>query len=106
MSSAHISRQKNWLGAGLALAFLLVSSLPSTAQAISSQQAIAVFNAERAANGIPAGITENPTWSADCAAHNNYEQINQVMQHYRSEERRVGKECRSRWSPYHYKNKM
>lgn len=82
MSSAHISRQKNWLGAGLALAFLLVSSLPSTAQAISSQQAIAVFNAERAANGIPAGITENPTWSADCAAHNNYEQINQVMQHY------------------------
>src|SRR6267378_1749332 len=22
-----------------------------------------------------------------------------------SEERRVGKECRSRWSPYHYKNK-
>src|SRR5690242_21610544 len=21
---------------------------------------------------------------------------------YRSEERRVGKECRSRWSPYHY----
>src|SRR3712207_9362604 len=23
----------------------------------------------------------------------------------RSEERRVGKECRSRWAPYHYKNK-
>src|SRR3712207_733671 len=23
----------------------------------------------------------------------------------RSEERRAGKECRSRWSPYHYKNK-
>ena len=23
------------------------------------------------------------------------------MQGYRSEERRVGKECRSRWSPYH-----
>src|SRR2546427_11094568 len=22
-------------------------------------------------------------------------------QHFRSEERRVGKECRSRWSPYH-----
>ena len=22
-------------------------------------------------------------------------------QRYRSEERRVGKECRSRWSPYH-----
>src|SRR3712207_6002770 len=25
---------------------------------------------------------------------------------YRSEERRVGKECRSRWSPYHYKKKV
>src|SRR6266849_7152949 len=24
----------------------------------------------------------------------------------RSEERRVGKECRSRWSPYHYKNNI
>src|SRR5256885_4863192 len=23
------------------------------------------------------------------------------IDHYRSEERRVGKECRSRWSPYH-----
>ena len=22
-------------------------------------------------------------------------------EHFRSEERRVGKECRSRWSPYH-----
>src|SRR2546430_11685984 len=27
-------------------------------------------------------------------------------QHHRSEERRVGKECRSRWSPYHYKKKI
>ena len=24
-----------------------------------------------------------------------------IMKIYRSEERRVGKECRSRWSPYH-----
>src|SRR5947207_16000175 len=24
----------------------------------------------------------------------------------RSEERRVGKECRSRWAPYHYKKKV
>ena len=24
-----------------------------------------------------------------------------IMPLYRSEERRVGKECRSRWSPYH-----
>ena len=24
-----------------------------------------------------------------------------ILKSYRSEERRVGKECRSRWSPYH-----
>ena len=30
------------------------------------------------------------------------QQINQVLLRiWRSEERRVGKECRSRWSPYH-----
>ena len=27
--------------------------------------------------------------------------VEQVCFHVRSEERRVGKECRSRWSPYH-----
>ena len=26
---------------------------------------------------------------------------NRFVPHRRSEERRVGKECRSRWSPYH-----
>src|SRR5690554_7906061 len=31
----------------------------------------------------------------------------ELLQHQdRSEERRVGKECRSRWSPKHYKKKM
>ena len=28
-------------------------------------------------------------------------QLNQLLMAERSEERRVGKECRSRWSPYH-----
>ena len=27
--------------------------------------------------------------------------VHAVNDEYRSEERRVGKECRSRWSPYH-----
>ena len=30
-----------------------------------------------------------------------YIQATQFDINYRSEERRVGKECRSRWSPYH-----
>src|SRR5947209_13545507 len=28
-----------------------------------------------------------------------------IVRSMRSEERRVGKKCRSRWSPYHYKKK-
>src|SRR5436309_13700827 len=28
------------------------------------------------------------------------------LHHFRSEERRVGKECRSRWSPHHEKKKL
>src|SRR2546430_15572121 len=31
--------------------------------------------------------------------------VNQTKIDVRSEERRVGKECRSRWSPYHYNKK-
>ena len=27
--------------------------------------------------------------------------FNKILKDFRSEERRVGKECRSRWSPYH-----
>src|SRR3712207_1920893 len=30
-----------------------------------------------------------------------YDRAMTTMAHFRSEERRVGKECRSRWSPYH-----
>ena len=34
---------------------------------------------------------------------NSFEEVEKsfAIQHRRSEERRVGKECRSRWSPYH-----
>ena len=40
---------------------------------------------------------------ADKNKFDNYrnELINQKITFLRSEERRVGKECRSRWSPYH-----
>ncbi len=30
-----------------------------------------------------------------------YTKIKEIIKKNRSEERRVGKECRSRWSPYH-----
>ena len=33
--------------------------------------------------------------------NSKYEQMSETGKKARSEERRVGKECRSRWSPYH-----
>ena len=44
--------------------------------------------------------TKSPTF---LASNNSYHYINDIKKnlHTRSEERRVGKECRSRWSPYH-----
>ena len=36
--------------------------------------------------------------------HHNKEwgmELREIVEKHRSEERRVGKECRSRWSPYH-----
>jgi hypothetical protein len=44
-------------------------------------QDIAWFNAQRAANGIPAGIVENPEWSASCDAHITYMQRTNTFQH-------------------------
>ena len=35
------------------------------------------------------------------APDKNSRKISVIVHHHRSEERRVGKECRSRWSPYH-----
>ena len=45
-------------------------------------------------------------WFYDRRGSELFEQITRLPEYYptrivRSEERRVGKECRSRWSPYH-----
>lgn len=57
------------LGAALLVACLACALLPCAAGAVSSAQAIAWLNAQREANGIPAGITDNPEWDAGCQAH-------------------------------------
>jgi hypothetical protein len=56
----------------LALVALAVALPVAGAQATTAQQAIDYLNAQRAANGIPAGIVENPEWSQGCAQHNAY----------------------------------
>ena len=44
------------------------------------------------------GIVVFPGSNCD---HDAYYAVSKTLNHDRSEERRVGKECRSRWSPYH-----
>ena len=71
--------------AALALAVLVFAT---SAQAetrrvatVTPQQAIAALNQERSENGIPAGIVENPSWSADCALHNHWMALNKTVAH-------------------------
>ena len=47
-----------------------------------------------------AGLMIIPLWMMGWASNNKYALL-AGMRSVRSEERRVGKECRSRWSPYH-----
>ena len=49
------------------------------------------------------GINDRKLWSATYASDDSLlpEAPKNMWLGYRSEERRVGKECRSRWSPYH-----
>jgi hypothetical protein len=63
--------------AAIACAALLLAS--SSAGASTARRAIAVLNAQRAANGLPAGITENPTWSRGCAMHDRYMARNNLL---------------------------
>src|SRR3989454_5772737 len=53
----------------------------------------------------PAGVIAVLCGVADRAAHELHaaavHQVHDELELVRSEERRVGKECRSRWSPYH-----
>jgi hypothetical protein len=68
-----------------ALAVLAALLLPASAGAASSNHILGLLNKQRAANGIPAGITENPTWSAGCRLHNAYEHQNHVFGHAETE---------------------
>jgi hypothetical protein len=60
------------LGGVLATA---LAAAPAAAAA-TAQQTLTELNAQRAANGLPAGITENPTWSTDCQQHDAYMAMN------------------------------
>ena len=52
-------------------------------------------------NQADPGTLDTLTYSFDWNNDDVYEIVDQASASARSEERRVGKECRSRWSPYH-----
>ena len=62
-----------------------------SAQAIILTGAGTVFSAGADLDEARAGLATDPIW----------EEVSGTIAALRSEERRVGKECRSRWSPYH-----
>jgi hypothetical protein len=55
---------------------------PGGAGAAGAAGTIAELNAQRGANGIPAGITEDPILSADCADHDHYMAVNHMLTHF------------------------
>ena len=62
-------------------------------------RAHSIPGAERTAIGITGN--HGPLDAAEFEILPGVQQAIRVTKPYRSEERRVGKECRSRWSPYH-----
>lgn len=72
------------VAAMLAALALAAASLPSSASALTGESAVAALNAQRAANGIPAGIVHVPEWTRWCALHNAYGRINRTLTHEES----------------------
>lgn len=60
---------------------VLAAALAAVARGGSSAQDISWLNAQRSANGIPAGIVENSDWSAKCDKHISYLQKTQTLVH-------------------------
>ena len=54
-----------------------------------------------AKSGVAVLSIEEEQQARRCLSEENFQAFRQDQVSFRSEERRVGKECRSRWSPYH-----
>jgi hypothetical protein len=69
------------------LAFAVAPALARVpvARAAGTAQIVKLLNAQRAANGIPAGVTENPVWNVACQLHNAYEHRYNELSHSETE---------------------
>src|SRR5690349_23488386 len=68
----------------------------------------AAARAQRAADGLDAddaAVLDQEAGQPGVVVHRNAGVDQSLAQSDRSEERRVGKECRARWLPYHYKER-
>lgn len=63
-----------FVGLAAALAMSL-GVLTPTSSAVTSEQAVAFLNQQRAANGIPGDLVNRPDWADGCAKHNLYSQM-------------------------------
>jgi hypothetical protein len=63
------------------LALLTSGVLAASALGATAQHTIATLNVQRAANGIPAGLTEDAALSAACAKHDHYMALNHTLTH-------------------------
>ena len=81
--------------------FQKLSPVTITKQALTSIGVAANFADKKETNYRFVHSTENDIFSTDnfCMYFKQFESLPKLS--VRSEERRVGKECRSRWSPYH-----
>jgi hypothetical protein len=71
--------------AGLAVAVLAAAAaVAPAALGATSTEIVAALNAQRAANGIPAGIAHRADWSQSCYEHNEYQRQNGTLTHYQS----------------------
>lgn len=73
-TQAHLSAERHWqagrtLIATMAVASALVLSPPVARAALTGTQGVAALNAQRAANGIPGDLQENPVLSEGCRKH-------------------------------------
>jgi Cysteine-rich secretory protein family len=67
--------------AAIAATAAAVAAAP-TAHAATAQQTIALLNAQRSANGLPADLTEDPRLTSACAAHDRYMALNHTLTHF------------------------
>src|SRR5260221_8616349 len=80
---------------GVQTCALPISSTPSSPREASCRTTIA------ASARLPRSLSSSPTASLHKASRSMPRSLLERALVSRSEERRVGKECRSRWSPYH-----